>query len=126
MPQHHPEETMKRAVLAAAVIVTLSASFAQAENRCGWVNNPTPGNWWLTDADGQWTMMTQGSYEANGMDNIGDISAGDYVATNGNYGYACGCMEVDTDGQGAITDIYSFRQLPIGKCENDGALSAPG
>lgn len=118
---------MKRVALASAVIVLLGASLAQAsENRCGWINNPTPGNWWLTDADGQWTIMTQGSYEAGGMDNIGDISAGDYVATNGNYGYACGCMQVDTDGRGAITDIYSFRQLPIGKCENDGALSSPG
>lgn len=118
---------MKRVALASILFVTLSVALAQAaENRCGWVNNPTPGNWWLTDADGQWTIMTQGSYEAGGMENIGDISAGDYVATNGNYGYACGCMRVDTDGQGAVTQIYSFRQRPIGKCENDGALSSPG
>jgi hypothetical protein len=123
---HELEESMKKIVLA-STIVLVGASLAQAtENRCGWVNNPTPGNWWLTDADGQWTMMTQGSYEAAGMDNIGDISAGDYVTTNGNYGYACGCMQVDTDGQGTVNRIYSFRQLPIGKCENDEALSSPG
>lgn len=118
---------MKRVTLASAMIVLFSASVAQAaENRCGWINNPTPGNWWLTDAEGRWTIMAQGSYEAGGMENIGDISAGDYVATNGSYGHACGCMKVDTDGQGTIARIYSFRQLPIAKCENDGALSSPG
>lgn len=111
---------MNRLVLAAGFITILLSGAAQAsENRCGWVQNPTPGNWWLTDADGQWTIMAQGSYEASGMENIGDISAGDYVANNGNYGYACGCMQVDTDGQGAITQIYSFRQLRISKCANE-------
>jgi hypothetical protein len=118
---------MKNQILVSGLFAILLAGAAQAaENRCGWVENPTPGNWWLTDGAGQWTIMAQGSYEAGGMDNIGDISAGDYVATNGNYGYACGCMRVDTDGQGVITQIYSFRQLPISKCENDGALSTPG
>ena len=117
---------MKKLILALGLCTLFQAGAAQAaENRCGWVENPTPGNWWLRDADGQWTIMTQGSYEAGGMENIGDISAGDYVATNGNHGYACGCMRVDTDGEGAITQIYSFRQLSIGKCQNDGALSAP-
>jgi hypothetical protein len=117
---------VKNAALASAMIVLMSTTAAAAENRCGWVQNPTPGNWWLTDADGQWTIMTQGSYEAPGMDAIGDISAGDYVANNGNYGYACGCMNVETDGEGVVTQIYSFRQLSIAKCENDSALPAPG
>ena len=117
---------MKITIVASALLLGLIAlPAAAAENRCGWVENPTPGNWWLTDAYGQWTIMTQGSYEAPGMDEIGDISAGDYRATNGNYGYACGCMKVDTDGEGTVTQIYSFRQLPIGKCENDGALPNP-
>ena len=118
---------MKKLLLTAALAgLLLAPGLAAAENRCGWIHNPTPGNWWLTDRDGQWIMMTQGSYEAPGMENIGDISAGDYVRTNGNYGYACGCMEVDTDGEGTIARIYSFRQLSIGKCENDAALPSPG
>lgn len=101
-------------------------SMASAENRCGWIHNPTPGNWWLTDADGQWIIMSQGSYEAGGMDHIGDISAGDYVQTNGYYGYGCACMDVDTDGQDKITQIYDFRQLRIAKCDRDPALPSPG
>ena len=116
----------KRVLIWAIALVALAPSLAAAENRCGWIENPTPANWWLVDRDGRWTIMTQGGEETPGMEHIGDISAGDYRATNGNYGYACGCMEVDTDGQGAITRIYSFRQLAIAKCENDPALSAPG
>ena len=114
------------AVLATLIALTAAASVQAAENRCGWILNPTPGNWWLTDADGQWTIMTQGTYEAPGMDVIGDISAGDYVASNGNYGYACGCMKIDTDTEGVVTRIHSFKQLPIAKCEKDPSLPAPG
>ena len=118
---------MKRLVMALAFVTLSQAPSAHAaDNRCGWVDNPTPGNWTLTDADGQWIIMSQGGFEAGGMENIGDISAGDYVATNGNYGHACGCMKVDTDGSGYVTQVYSFRQSSIAKCENDGTLPAPG
>lgn len=113
---------MKKLVLALTLATILQAPVAFAsENRCGWIDNPTPGNWTLTDADGQWIVMSQGGHEAGGMENIGDISAGDYVATNGNYGYACGCMKVDTDA-GYVTQVYSFRQSAIAKCENDSSL----
>nr|WP_314084732.1 DUF4087 domain-containing protein [uncultured Shinella sp.] len=104
---------MKKTLLAALLaLATLSTGVQAAESRCGWLQNPTPGNWWLDDADG--------------MDRIPDISEGDYVRTNGNYGYACACMTVDTDDdEGRILAIYSFRQLPISQCANDEALSAP-
>lgn len=113
--------------LSGAALLFASTCLASAENRCGWIENPTPANWWLTDRDGSWTIMVQGGYEAEGMDMIGDISAGDYVATNGNYGYACACMEVTADAENSrITMIHSFRQLSIAKCENDSALPRPG
>ncbi|CAK7256683.1 protein of unknown function [Shinella sp. WSC3-e] len=36
------------------------------------------------------------------------------MRTNGNYGYACACMMVETDAaEGRITAIHSVRQLPI-------------
>ncbi|MGY4749817.1 DUF4087 domain-containing protein [Pannonibacter sp. Q-1] len=114
--------------LVCAVAASLLAAPASAapENRCGWIVNPTPGNWWLTDRDGDWILATQGSdREALGMENIGDISAGDYRAVNGNYGYACGCMKVETekeDGTQFITAVYSFRQLKLAQCDKDKSL----
>ena len=119
---------MKTIVLATLLAVLATGTAANAaENRCGWLHNPTPANWWLNDADGSWTLMTQGGgQEPDGIDMIPDISAGDYVRTNGNYGYACACMDVDTDdADGRILAIHSFRQLPISQCANDPALSAP-
>ncbi|MFD1696550.1 DUF4087 domain-containing protein [Roseibium aestuarii] len=97
-----------------------------AETRCGWIANPTPGNWWLTDRQATWILRTQGrDYEPLGMDRIGDISAGEYVASNGSYGYACACAHVDTtvfDGEPYITAIHSFDLIPLARCEKDPAL----
>lgn len=116
-----------RKIIAATCLslFVLPMTATAAENRCGWIENPTPGNWWLTDRDGQWIIMSQGGHEAPGLEHVGDISAGDYVATNGNYGYACGCMKVDTDGDSRIVAIHSFRQLALSKCSNDPALPRP-
>jgi hypothetical protein len=118
---------MRRLLLAALPLcLAFTAAEAAPENRCGWVVNPTPGNWWLTDRDGDWILATQGSdREALGMENIGDISAGDYKAVNGNYGYACGCMKVETEvsgGQRHITAVYSFKQGKLAQCAKDKAL----
>ena len=118
---------MKKTVLSALLALLAAGTAADAaESRCGWLQNPTPANWWLVDGDGTWTMMTQGGgHEPEGFDRIPDISAGDYVRTNGNYGYACACMKVETDAdEGRILAIHSFRQLSISQCSNDSALPA--
>lgn len=114
--------------VAIALCTSLLAGSALAkETRCGWLQNPTPGNLWLDDSQGTWVLSTQGSdEEALGMENIGDFSTRDYVQTNGNYGYACACMDVETDAAAdRITAVYSFRQLPLAKCTKDKALPAP-
>ncbi|WP_051559057.1 DUF4087 domain-containing protein [Allorhizobium undicola] len=104
-------------------------SAAAAENRCGWIVNPTPGNYWLDDAKGTWIIMSQGiPDEPEGVDKIGDLSAGDYVRTNGNYGYGCTCMNVDTanrDGVGVITAIHSVKPLALARCRADKSLPKP-
>ncbi len=122
---------MKTLLLSGFIAVTCLIStetFAGGPlTRCGWVSNPTPGNWYLSDSDGDWTLATQGGdQEAMGMDVIGDISAGDYEATNGNYGYACGCMKVRDDPSSMrILEVFSFRQSRLSKCANDPNLPSP-
>ncbi|HWU63897.1 MAG TPA: DUF4087 domain-containing protein [Ensifer sp.] len=115
------------AAFATACLVTFDAQAGGPLTRCGWVSNPTPGNWYLSDSDGDWTLATQGGdEEAMGMDVIGDISAGDYQATNGNYGYACGCMKVrDDPATMRILEVFSFRQSRLAKCVNDPNLPSP-
>ncbi len=119
---------MKSLTAALLFSLTLTATSAlAAETRCGWLQNPTPGNWWLDDSDGMWIMRSQGDEDGPpGMDIIPDVSQREYVATNGYYGYACACMSVETDSsEMKITEILSFRQLPLSKCDNDASLAAP-
>lgn len=95
---------------------------------CGWVVNPTPGNWWLTDSIGDWTMSTQGqdSDGPEGMDLIPDLTEKDWVATNGSYGYGCGCMSATVDAKDMrILRIHSFKQKPISACRKDPKLPNP-
>jgi Protein of unknown function (DUF4087) len=105
-----------------ALALLLAASAAQAETRCGWIVNPTPANWWLTDADAEWVLMLQGGPGVPGMEVMPDFSQGEWVEVNGSYGYGCACLEMRTDGVSEVYEILSARQLPLSTCENDPAL----
>lgn len=95
----------------------------KTELRCGWIDNPTPANWWLTDRHGQWLMMAMGGHEAPGMDKMPDMSSGEWVKTNGYYGYGCGCLRVTVDARSKrITRIFSARQVPLRQCRRDASL----
>jgi hypothetical protein len=57
------------------------------------------------------------------MDNIPPIGDREYVRTNGNYGYACACLNVTTDSKKMrITRIQSGEQLPLRTCREDRNL----
>lgn len=95
------------------------------ETRCGWVANPTPANWWLNDSQGEWTISVQGGYQAEGTDNIPDFGT-KWIKTNGNYGYGCACMKVETDkAERKILDISSVTVRPISACKKDKRLKKP-
>lgn len=106
---------------------TQAAPKPPGEMRCGWIANPTPGNWWLTDRAGEWGIGLQGGYQAEGMDEIPDLSAADWVVTNGSsYGYGCACLRVTTDAKTRqITRIHSVRQQPLKVCRADRKLPRP-
>ncbi len=92
--------------------------------RCGWWDNPTPGNVWFTDKDGEWTVAMQGMYEAEGKGP--DFKASQQVDTNGPHGHGCACMQVETDAQERrITKIISARAVSLRQCRSDRALKEP-
>lgn len=114
-----------RALMIGLALATMLIGSAAAERRCGWIVNPTPGNWWLTDRQGQWIMAVQGGREARGMDLLPDFSEREWVRTGGSsYGYGCACLDVRTRS-GAITRILSVRQLTLRKCRADARLPRP-
>jgi len=101
----------------------LTAFAAVAEERCGWLDNPTPGNFWLHDRDGEWTISEQGLYYAPGFDNMPDMTTQGWVATNGSYGHGCACLDVQVDKKsGLITKLVSARPLPLKRCKDDKKL----
>ena len=111
------------AFLILLAFVLAAAPVAKAERRCGWLDNPTPANWWLTDRDGEWLLSAQGGYQAPGMDEMPDMSTAGEVLTNGNHGYSCACMTVTSDrASERITRIISARPVPLRQCRLDRRL----
>ena len=112
------------AVVTAAV--ALAAPGQAAERRCGWIENPTPANWWLRDRDAEWTISTMEGYQAPGADLMPDMTKAGWVKTNVEYGYGCGCMVVEVDrASERITRLISATPIPLSRCRADHALPKP-
>ncbi len=118
---------MFQALLALVLAMTAPAQTPTgAERRCGWLVNPTPANWWLTDRDGEWLLGAQGGYQPPGMDEMPDMTTRGWVGTNGNYGYGCACMTVRTDrATMRITRVHAATPVPLRQCRADRALRRP-
>jgi hypothetical protein len=116
---------MKRSLLMLAIISFISVialPVKATETRCGWLQNPTPGNWYLRDTNGTWVISRQGGYQAKGMDNIPSDEK-EYVRTNGYYGYGCACLDVATDtNRMRIITIQGGEALPLSTCREDPNL----
>jgi hypothetical protein len=97
-----------------------------AARRCGWLHNPTPGNWWLVDGDGEWILGAQGGYQAPGMDELPDMSAAEWVEVNGHYGYGCACMDIVADpASKRVLQVSRANPRPLAKCRADRELPGP-
>jgi len=116
--------SLANCVLFAAMLTTTPV--IAAEKRCGWLDNPTPANWWLIDRDGEWVISIQGG-DREGMylddsswDNLPEIDKrkGKFVKTNNEYGYSCVCLYVITNqDQKKIIKIIGGKQLPLKPCK---------
>ena len=112
------------AMLAAALaLAPVAGGHPVPETRCGWLINPTPGNWWLIDADGEWTIGEQGGYQAPGFADAPWEGVQERVSVNGNYGYECACMAVTIDPDTmTITRVISVRSKALQACKIDPKL----
>ncbi|WP_396332320.1 DUF4087 domain-containing protein [Burkholderia anthina] len=115
-------------VFGAAFALTAATNVVAApEKRCGWLENPTPANWWLVDKDDSWTLSTQGSPPVPGFDTMPDMSTHGWVVTNaGMHGYGCACLDLEIDPRTRdVTRIVAARPLPLKRCKADRTLPAP-
>jgi hypothetical protein len=114
-----------RIALPLLLVAVLAAAPAGArERRCGWLQNPTPANWWLIDRDGEWLIGAQGGYQAPG--DMPDMSTRGWVEVNGSHGYGCACMTVTTDRRSRrVTRIHAAQPMPLRQCRADRRLPRP-
>ncbi|WP_082991665.1 DUF4087 domain-containing protein [Paraburkholderia tropica] len=97
------------------------------ENRCGWLQNPTPANWWLDDKDGTWTLSSMGDSPVPGFDDLPDMHSHEWVVTNaGEHGYGCACIDMDVDKRAhKVVRVNSGKVLPLRRCKADRSLPRP-
>ena len=89
--------------------------------RCGWWDNPTPGNVSFIDRGGEWTIAMQGMYEAEGdwptfgRDQIAPRGASHY--------HGCACARMQADPQTRLVSRFTDAHArPLGTCRADPAL----
>jgi hypothetical protein len=117
---------MQRDALAREGVTPAPASALVTDRRCGWLTNPTPGNWWLFDGHGEWILSTQGGPQAQGFDDMPDMSLAGWVETNGHYGYGCACMTLTYQpGTLQVARIAAVKAKPLGQCRADRRLPRP-
>ena len=107
-----------------AIAAPVSAAGVR-ETRCGWFDNPTPANAWITDQDGQWIIGTQGGRQADG--DWPDFPDNRWVHTNGgSYGHGCACVQGIFDhNRKDVLKIIRARTRPLSVCRMDKALKEP-
>jgi len=98
----------------------------QFETRCGWLDNPTPANFWLFDREAQWILGNQGGYQlsASDWDKLPEFKRGQFVPTNvGTYGYGCACLRLRVNkATHEVIAVQSARARPLSACRRDRAL----
>ena len=106
-------------------MLVATQAWAEPQKRCGWWDNPSPSNVWFFDADGEWTVSTQGGPQATGP--WPKFKDSQFVPTNGlSYGHGCACLTVEADKEAKhITKIKAAKALPLQKCRADAKLKEP-
>ena len=114
-------------IVAGTLAACAPASAATTQRLCGWISNPTPANWWLTDKRGEWIIGAQGGHQAEG--DLPDFARGKqyWVKTQPNgYGYGCACLDAVVDeGTKEVSKIVTARGLRLQACREDPALKEP-
>ncbi|WP_426700967.1 DUF4087 domain-containing protein [Rhodanobacter sp. Col0626] len=108
----------------APAMATNPPDVARGERRCGWFENPTPGNATLTDRDGEWEIAAQGGHEADG--DWPDFTDAQWVPTHGHHGYGCACLTMRADpATHLVASIGKATARPLATCRGDRSLREP-
>ncbi|MEN1943216.1 DUF4087 domain-containing protein [Luteimonas sp. MJ293] len=99
----------------------VDTSSTQTERICGWFENPTPANAWLTDRHGEWIIGLQGGYQAEGS--WPEFDEDEWVRTNIHYGYGCACLDTRLNKtEHLVVHIFGAMAQPLNICRRDKAI----
>jgi hypothetical protein len=120
-----PAAASTSASAASGATATASGKPAQPPGtlRCGWFENPSPGNAWLTDVQGEWLIGAQGGHQAEG--DWPRFPPHRWVRRQASYGHGCACLRVSSDADHRVLKIHSAASRPLRVCRADQALSEP-
>lgn len=92
--------------------------------RCGWLYNPTPGNWEFTDRDATWEIARQGEEGAlTGLPDDRPSGRRWSVETENGYGYSCMCLDMTANNKTReVIKIRGGKSLPLASCRKDKAI----
>ena len=108
--------------LFAIILLAMPATGFAEQTRCGWFENPTPANAWLTDRDDSWILSIQGVGPVPGYNEVAlDFSENEWIRTNVNYGFGCACFTGEFSESEALF-VSGGRVLPLKQCFEDPAL----
>jgi hypothetical protein len=89
--------------------------------RCGWWDNPTPGNVFFTDRDGEWTVAMQGMYEADG--DWPNFARDQTAPRDAPHRHGCACARMQADPQSHLVSRFTDAHArPLKVCRSDAAL----
>ncbi|BES69275.1 hypothetical protein RE428_02930 [Marinobacter nanhaiticus D15-8W] len=113
---------MTRFTLLLSLLLFQGCAIAK-ETRCGWLDNPSPGNYWLSDKDGTWIIARQGAEQAEGVELLTPQRETDFVNMNYGYGYSCACIRVEANHDTQLIEkIYKYKQLSLEQCLDDDSI----
>jgi hypothetical protein len=120
----------RRRISSSGLVIVLALSACSrptdAGERCGWLENPTPGNWWLKNSPALWIISAQGGRYAGGAEKLSEPTPERFVATNGHYGYLCaGVSGIFDDHAQLMTRLDATRVLALSVCRDDKTLPSP-
>ena len=110
------------------------AAAGRTEKRCGWLDNPSPGNASLIDQSGEWIITMQGMFGARGdLPSFDDLTNDAMFVPSGvaGYGYGCACLDVktlkgDDVRENRIVQIIGGAVYPLAECRKNRKLKEPG
>ena len=113
-------------IAAALAVATPALAAAPTQHLCGWIENPTPGNWTLTDKNNEWVIGVQGGHQPDGKNFNFPRRKAYYIDVLNGYGYGCGCINATVDaGKHEVIAIAKASVLKLSVCRNDKALKEP-